>query len=84
MRRLTSFIVTATLAAITVPGIFGADTAKEDMKQAGGEVKEAGKAGGRAAKDTGKATKKTSKKVVNKAGEKTEEGADKVRSKTQP
>ena len=61
-----------------------AQTAKEDMKDAKEDVKEAGKATGRAAKHTGKAVKKTSKRVVNKTAEKTEEGADAVRRKTNP
>lgn len=61
-----------------------AQAPKEDMKDAKDDVKEAGKATGRAAKHTGKAVKKTSKKVVNKTAEKTEDGADAVRRKTNP
>jgi hypothetical protein len=59
-------------------------TAKEDMKDAGQDVKQAGKATGRAAKHTGRAVKKTTKKAVNKTAEKTEDGADAVRRKTNP
>jgi ElaB/YqjD/DUF883 family membrane-anchored ribosome-binding protein len=61
-----------------------AQTAKDDMKDAKEDVKQAGKATGRAAKHTGRAVKKTSKKAVNKTAEKTEEGADAVRRKTNP
>ena len=61
-----------------------AQTAKEDMKDAKDDVKQAGKDTGRAAKHTGKAVNKASKKFVNKAAEKTEDGADAVRRKTNP
>ncbi len=47
------------------------------------DVKEAGKATGRAAKKTGRKIKKGTKKAVNKTAEKTEEGAGKVKRKTQ-
>jgi hypothetical protein len=60
-----------------------AQTAKDDVKGAGQDIKEAGKATGSAAKKTGSATKKTMKKGVNKAAEKTAEGANKVEQKTQ-
>ena len=60
-----------------------AQNAKDDIKGAGHDVKEAGKATGSAAKKTGRATKKVVKKGVNKTAEKTEEGADKVRQKTE-
>ena len=59
-----------------------AQTAKDDIKGAGGDIKQAGKSTGSAAKKTAKATKKTVKKGVNKAAEKTEEGANKVEQKT--
>jgi hypothetical protein len=79
------------IAAISLPLLISAgmvslfaQTAKEDMKDAKDDVKEAGKDTGRAAKHTGKAVKKTTKKVVNKSAEKTEDGADAVRRKTNP
>ena len=79
------------IMAITLPlllssgmvSLFG-QAAKDDMKDAKQDVKEAGKSTGRAAKHTGRAVKKTSKKAVNKTAEKTEEGADAVRRKTNP
>jgi len=70
--------------AIGMAPLLAQTTAKDDLKGAKEEVKEAGKATGRAAKKTGRAVKKTSKKAVNKAAEKTEEGADAVRRKTNP
>jgi hypothetical protein len=76
----------ALLLLCSVPMTVPAQTAKDDIKDAGRSTK-------RAAKDTGKATAKTAKtaghkvkrgtkKAANKAAEKTEEGADKVRTKT--
>ena len=71
-----------------------AQTANQDIKNAGRSIKNAGKETGEAAKDTGEATattaktaghkvKRASKKVVNKTADKTAEGANKVREKTQ-
>jgi ABC-type lipoprotein release transport system permease subunit len=59
-----------------------AQTAKDDIKGAGQDIKQAGKSTGSAAKKTAKATKKTVKKGVNKTAEKTAEGADRVEQKT--
>jgi len=76
------FWVKIVLAGFSVAAFAMAQTAKDDIKGAGRDVKEAGKATGSAAKKTGRATKKTVKKGVNKAAQKTDEGADKVEQKT--
>jgi hypothetical protein len=85
---LCMFRKTAPLAyAILLIGmtpLLAQTTAKDDLKGAKEDVKDAGRSTGRAAKKTGKAVKKTTKKTVNKAAEKTEEGADAVRRKTNP
>ncbi len=52
-------------------------SAKQDMKDAGHDTKNA-------AKDTGHAVKKTTKKTTHKAAKKTKEGAQKVEDKTAP
>jgi len=86
MIRAIATLATITFSAILTIGLspLFAQTAKDDMKGAKDDVKEAGKSTGRAAKKTGKAAKKTTKKVVNKSAERTEEGADAVRRKTNP
>src|SRR5438046_2906921 len=61
------------LGLTMVPGF--AQSAKEDMKDAGHDVKDA-------AKSTGRATKKAAKKSVNKAADKTAQGDEKVADKT--
>lgn len=72
------------VASILVSGfsLMADDTAKGDMKKAGSETKEAGKASGNAAKNAGKGVVKGSKKGVNKAAGATEDGAAKVKDKT--
>jgi hypothetical protein len=79
MKRIQSLVLGLVLAC------FGATTlfAQAD-KTAGDDIKEAGKATKKAAKKTGSAVKKGSKKAVNKAADKTEEGAAKVKKSTQP
>jgi hypothetical protein len=52
-------------------------SAKQDMKDAGHDTKNA-------AKKTGHAVKKTTKKTTHKAAKKTKEGAQKVEDKTAP
>ncbi len=59
------------------------DSAKDELKKSGQDVKEAGKDTGHAAKHAAKGVKKGTKKGVNKAAGKTEEGAAKVKSKTE-
>ena len=53
-----------------------AQTAKEDIKDAGRSTK-------RAVKKTGSATKKTAKKATNATAKTVEKGAEKVKEKTQ-
>ena len=67
----------ATFAAL------GQDTAKDDLKKSGEEVKKAGKATERATKHAGKAVAKGTKKGVHKAASGTEKGAAKVKLKTE-
>lgn len=84
-RMCFSFLVIAALAGIAISQDTGA---KQDMKDAGHETKDAAKDTGRAtkktAKKTGHAVKHTTKKVTHKAAEKTDEGAQKVEDKTSP
>jgi len=79
---LKSFGLTILFAALSVVDIWRTKSAKDDVKGAGQDIKQAGKSTASAAKKTAKATKKTVKKGVNKAAEKTEEGANKVEQKT--
>jgi hypothetical protein len=83
-RLLIASITLPAILTIGMASLIAQTTAKEDMKGAKEDVKDAGKATGRAAKKTGKAVKKTTKKAVNKTAEKTEDGADAVRRKTNP
>jgi hypothetical protein len=80
-----SMLLIVALAGIAISQDTGA---KQDMKDAGHETKEAAKDTGRAtkktAKKTGHAVKHTTKKVTHKAAEKTDEGAQKVEDKTAP
>ena len=76
-------ITVLSIALLTsLPG-FTQDTPKDEMKKAGQDVKEAGKSTGRAAKHTGKGVAKGTKKGVHKAAGATENGAAKVKDKTQ-
>ena len=59
-----------------------AQTAKEDMKQAGQDVKQAGRATGDAAKQTGRATKRTAKTAGHKVKHGTHKAAAKMEEKT--
>jgi hypothetical protein len=81
-------IVKKTLIALTVGSLmgfaaFGQDTAKDDLKKSGQDVKKAGKATGKAAKNAGKGVAKGTKKGVHKAASATAKGADKVKDKTE-
>jgi len=81
-------IVKKTLIALMIGSLagfaaFGQDTAKQDLKKSGQEVKKAGKDSGKAAKDAGKGVAKGTKKGVNKAATGTEKGAAKVKAKTE-
>ena len=70
--------------AIVAGGLTGMaqDTPKQEMKKAGSDVKEAGRATGHAAKHAGKGVAKGSKKGVHKVAGATERGAEKVKDKT--
>jgi Ni/Co efflux regulator RcnB len=59
------------------------DSAKQDMKDAGHETKDAAKDTGRAVKKTAKKTGHEVKKGTHKAAKKTEHAADKVEDKTE-
>jgi hypothetical protein len=75
MKRIQSVVLGLVLALGTTASF---------AQSAGEDIKEAGKATKKAAKKTGSAVKKGSKKAVNKAAEKTEDGAAKVKGATQP
>src|ERR1700690_3281649 len=77
------------LLALMRPSFLAAqDSAKQDIKDAGHETKDAAKDTGRAtkkvAKKTGHAVKKTTKKAAHKTAAETKEGGQKVEDKTQP
>ena len=72
MKSINTMLIAAALSA----GIVFAQSAKQDMKDAGNDTKDA-------AKSAGKGVKKGTKHVVHKASGKTEEGAAKVHDKTQ-
>ena len=71
------------LFAVLLPLVAsGAQTAKQDVKDAGQDMKKSAKATGDAARKTGRAAKKSSKKVVHKSAKKVKQGAAKVQDKT--
>ena len=73
-QKLANFSFAILLGAgMTLVG--SAQSAKDDIKDAGSATK-------KTAKKTGRKVKHGTKKVTNKAAEKTEEGADRVRQKT--
>jgi hypothetical protein len=79
--------VKKTLIALMIGGLaafaaYGQDTAKDDLKKSGQDVKQAGKDTGHAAKNAGKSVKKGTKKAVHKTAQETKKGADKVEDKT--
>jgi hypothetical protein len=79
--------VKKTIIALTIGGLaafaaYGQDTAKEDLKKSGQDVKQAGKDTGHAAKRAGKGVAKGTKKGVHKTAKATEKGAKKVDEKT--
>ena len=80
MRKLIRLLAAATVATGLMA--FAQDTAKQEVKKAGSDAKEAGRATGRAAKHTGKAVAKGTKKGVHKGAAATEKGAGKVKDKT--
>ena len=60
----------------------GQGSAKQDMKTAGQDTKDAAKKTGSATKKTAKKAGNAVKKGTNKAADKTEDGAQKVKDKT--
>jgi hypothetical protein len=79
--------VKKTLIVLMISGLagfaaWGQDSATDDLKKSGQDVKKAGKSTGQAAKDAGKGVKKGTKKGVNKAAKATEKGANKVDEKS--
>ncbi len=73
MKRLLPIAV---VAVFSVAGMFAQDTAKQDMKNAGQDTKEAGK-------NTGKAVKKGATKSTHAVKKGVHKGATKVSEKTQ-
>ena len=72
-----------TLIALAISGVaafaaYGQDTAKDELKKSGQNVKEAGKDTGHAAKHAAKSAKKGTKKAANKSAKATEKGAKRV------
>jgi hypothetical protein len=85
MKRTLAAVMTASLALAL--SAFGQDSAKQDMKSAGHETKEAAKDAAHgtatAAKKTGHKVKHGTKRAVHGAATETEKGADKIRQKSQ-
>jgi hypothetical protein len=92
MKTLAAIMSAALLFLSAQTG--SAQSAKDDMKDAGRSAKDAGKNVGDAAKNTGEAvghtakktakrTKRTAKRGANAAARETEKGANKVKEKTQ-
>ena len=81
-KLITGFAFCALIAA---PGV-SAQTATQDIKEAGKDVKDAskatGKATGEAAKKAGKVTAKETKKAAHATAKTVKKGADKVEEKT--
>lgn len=68
-------MIIGTMAAFGLTGVFAQDTAKQDMKQAGQDTKDA-------AKNVGSATKKGAKKAGHTVKKGVHKGASKVEEKT--
>jgi len=79
MKRL---ILIGTIAAFALTGAFAQDTAKQDLKNAGTETKDAGKDAGKAVSKGAHKTTHSVKKGVNKSASATQKGAQKVKEKT--
>jgi hypothetical protein len=80
MKKTVIALMIGSLAGLAA---WGQDTAKDELKKSGQDVKEAAKATGKAAKHAGKGVAKGTKKGVHKAAKETEKGADKLKEKTQ-
>ena len=86
--KMKTLIANCGIALLLAGGIgLAAQTAKDDIKDAGRATKDAAQDTGRATKKTakkaGRKVKNGTKKATNKAAGKTEEGADRVRQKTE-
>ncbi len=89
MKKIAMLLTGAVLSLGLMVGAAAAqESAGQDMKDAGHDTKNAAKDVGHgtatAAKKTGTATKNTTKKVVHKGAQKTDQGATKVETKTEP
>jgi hypothetical protein len=69
--------------ALSGVGLFAQDGAKEDMKQAGRDTKDAAKSTGRATKKTAKKSGRAVKHGTHVTAKKARQGAEKVEDKTQ-
>lgn len=85
MKALTKFGMVLMLA-VGMSTMVSAQNAKSDVQSGrlAKDSKDAGNSGKKTAKKTGHKVKKGSKKAANKAAGKTEQGADRVKKKTQP
>ena len=84
-KRLTvmkRFILIGTIAAVAFTGAFAQETAKQDLKKAGSETKEATKDAGKAVAKGAHKTTHAAKKGVSKSAGAVEKGAKKVKEKT--
>ena len=75
-------LITLIITGLAGIAAYGQDSAKDDLKKSGQDVKQAGKSTGRAAKHAGKGVAKGTKKGVHKAASGTEKEADKLKEKT--
>jgi len=75
-------IIALMIGTLATFSAWGQDTAKQDLKKSGQDIKQAGKSTGHAAKHAAKGVKKGTKKGVHKAAGATEKGAAKVKNKT--
>ncbi len=80
MKKTLIVLMIGSLAGLAA---YGQEGAKDEAKQAGADIKKAGKATGHAAKHAGKSVAKGTKKGVNKTAKAAEKGADKVKEKTE-
>ena len=77
-------IYTALCAAVLATGLsLSAQTAGQDMKAAGSDIKEGAKKTGTATKHAAKGVAKGTKKGVHKTASATAHGAEKLKEKTQ-
>ena len=75
-------LIALMISALAGVAVYGQESAKDELKESGHDVKQAGKATGHAAKHAGKAVAKGTKKGVHKAAKGTEKAAEKVKEET--